>query len=59
MPDKKLRKYNTTKKDASKGKFIRPDQRWLIPEYEFSVVNYDIVDKTHRPTMDITNDYSE
>lgn len=25
VPDKKLRKFNTTKKDARKGKFLRPD----------------------------------
>ena len=59
VPDKKLRKYNTTKKDATKGKFLRPDVKWLIPEYEFEVFKYDLVDSEHRPTMDIINDFSE
>ena len=59
VPDKKLRKYNTTKKDATKGKFLRPDDKWLIPEYSFEVFKYDLVDSEHRPTMDIINDYSE
>lgn len=32
VPEKKLRKYNTTKKEASKGKYCRPDSRWLVNE---------------------------
>ena len=32
VPDKKLRKYNTTKKDAMKGKYLRPDEKWLVPD---------------------------
>ena len=30
VPDKKLRKYNTTKNEAKKLKFCRPDDRWLV-----------------------------
>jgi hypothetical protein len=30
VPDKKLRKYNTTKKDHIKGNYIRPDDKWLV-----------------------------
>ena len=31
VPDKKLRKYNTSKREAKKGKFCRPDIKWLVP----------------------------
>jgi len=34
VPEKKLRKYNTSKKEAMKGKYIRPDKKWLMPEFD-------------------------
>lgn len=41
VPDKKLRKYNTTKKEANKGKFIRPDEKWLVPDDEKPQFKFD------------------
>jgi hypothetical protein len=32
VPEKKLRKFNTSKKEALKGKFIRPDKKWLVSD---------------------------
>ena len=60
VPDKKLRKYNTTKSEASKGKYCRPDIKWLVPEVELvSVVTYDDVESPYKPTNDIARDFEE
>ena len=60
VPDKKLRKYNTSKREAEKGKFCRPDEKWLVPELDdYSTVKYEKVESTYRPTNNIAKDYEE
>ena len=42
VPEKKLRKYNTSKREARKLKFLRPDDRWLVnDDYDANVTGYD------------------
>ena len=44
VPDKKLRKYNTTKSEVKKGKFCRPDEKWLVEElFDIPNFKYDMV----------------
>ena len=59
VPDKKLRKYNTSKKEAAKGKFCRPDEKWLVPDFDLPNFKYSLVTSQYRPTMNIANDFSE
>ena len=58
VPEKKLRKYNTSKREAKKGKFCRPDEQWVIPDFDIPNFNFDLV-TSYRPTMNIAKDYSE
>ena len=47
VPDKKLRKYSTSKREATKGKFIRPDNKWLLPDLDFPQFKFDQVVANH------------
>ena len=55
VPDKKLSKYTTVKKDAEKGKMRRPEDKYeAFPPESMSALNYDLnVDTTERPSMKI------
>ena len=58
VPDKKLRKYHTTKKEASKLKFCRPDPKWLVnDDHDATRTGFDQVASLHRPTMNIKRDF--
>ena len=59
VPDKKLRKYNTSKKEAKKGKYCRPIEKWLVPNFDLPNLKYSLVTSQYRPTMNIAKDFEE
>ena len=59
VPDKKLRKYNTTKREAKKGKYCRPDEKWLVEMEDHAVGTYDEVESNYHPTNNIARDFEE
>ena len=42
-PEKKLRNYQTSKDNALKGKFKRPDDKWMTEQTSLEVLKYDQV----------------
>ena len=58
MPNKKLSKYATSKKEADKSKYRRPEAKYIVQnEAPDHVFKYGAVESKYRPCMNIAQDF--